>query len=42
MLPLSDPNNDRVVKTVRAPPHRPLDKHLFWPQQLKGNTEILN
>ena len=31
MQPLSDPANNRTVKTVRAPPHMPLDKNLFWP-----------
>ena len=36
MQPLSDPNNDRAIKTVRPPPHRPLDKNLFFPPGLKG------
>lgn len=40
MQPLSDPTNDRTVKTVRPPPHRPLDKNLFFPAQLKGNFQL--
>ena len=28
---LSDPLDDRVIKTVRAPPHKPLDPLLMYP-----------
>ena len=31
MDPLCDPNNDRAVKSVKPPPHRPLAKNLIWP-----------
>ncbi|EGR29243.1 ser thr protein phosphatase family protein, putative [Ichthyophthirius multifiliis] len=31
MEPLSDPVNDRSVKTVRPPPHKPLSQNLMWP-----------
>ena len=31
MEPLSDPKGDRAVKTVKPPPHRPLYRHLIWP-----------
>jgi len=27
---LSDPTNDRKVKAVKPPPHRPLSKELMW------------
>lgn len=33
---LSDPLKDRVVKNLKAPPHKPLDKSLIWPDKLKG------
>lgn len=36
MQPLSDPTGDRSVKTVRAPPHKPLDKNLLWPASSRG------
>ena len=32
---LSDPNNDRRVKTVNPPPHRPLSKELMWGKSIK-------
>ncbi len=30
MKPLSDPKNDRMIKTVKPPPHRPLTSNLIW------------
>lgn len=35
MDPLIDPKKDRVVKTVRPPPHKPLSKNLMWPNPQK-------
>jgi len=32
---LSDPKNDRRVKTVNPPPHRPLSKELMWGKSIK-------
>ena len=40
MKPLLDPNNDRFVKSVKLPPHRPLDKNLIWPPEMKGSIII--
>ena len=34
---LKDPVNDRMVKTLKAPPHKPLDQKLLYPEKLKGN-----
>ncbi len=31
MEPLLDPCNDRVMKNVKAPPHRPLNPQLMYP-----------
>jgi len=39
MEPLSDPCNDRQVKTVRPPPHKPLSKNLIWPAHLKNKPD---
>lgn len=33
MEPLSDPYNDRVIKTVAIPPSRPLTTKLMYPDQ---------
>lgn len=33
---LSDPIKDRQVKSLKAPPHKPLDKALIWPEKLKS------
>ena len=33
---LSDPKGDRIVKNVKAPPHRPLSTNLMFPDKLKG------
>ena len=33
---LADPLKDRVVKNLKAPPHKPLDKALIWPEKMKG------
>lgn len=39
MEPLIDPLNDRTVKTVPLPPHRPLKRELIFPPQLKGKPD---
>ena len=39
MEPLCDPLGDRSVKTVPAPPHRPLKRTLFFPPTLKGKPD---
>ena len=31
MQPLLDPLKDRKVKSLKPPPHKPLDKDLLWP-----------
>lgn len=36
MEPLSDPKNNRPVKDVKPPPHKPLSENLIWP---KGNNK---
>ena len=36
MEPLPDPTNDRVVKTVKAPPHKSLSENLIWPERNKS------
>lgn len=41
MEPLNDPLKDRTVKSVKAPPHRPLDPKLMFPDKLKRNMSIL-
>lgn len=33
---LLDPRNDRHVKTITPPPHRPLTAELMFPTPLKG------
>lgn len=33
---LNDPANDRHVKTLKPPPHRPLTKNLMFPEKLKS------
>ena len=37
MDPLKDPANDRAVKTLKPPPHKPLAKNLMFPDKLKSN-----
>lgn len=39
MEPLCDPLEDRPVKSHPAPPHKPLDHKLLFPQHLKRGTE---
>jgi len=39
MEPLSDPTKDRVVKSVKPPPHKPLSKQLMFPDRLKGKPD---
>src|SRR5690349_15906604 len=39
MEPLSDPLKDRVVKRVKAPPHRHLAKQLMIPVRLKNKPD---
>ena len=36
MEPLPDPIKDRVVKTIKPPPHRPLARESMFPEKLKG------
>ncbi len=33
---LSDPINDRVIKQIKPPPHKPLSSHLMFPENQKG------
>ena len=35
MEPLLDPMNDRVIKSVQPPPHRPLTHKLMYPDDGK-------
>lgn len=35
MEPLTDPIKDRVVKTIKPPPHRPLTREQMFPEKLK-------
>lgn len=37
---LKDPAGDRSVKTLKPPPHRPLDRKLIFPEKLKGEEMI--
>ena len=37
METLCDPLSDRQVKTVKAPPHRPLNSNLMYPDPCKFN-----
>jgi len=39
MDPLLDPLKDRVVKTVKPPPHRPLARNLMFPDRLKNKPD---
>jgi len=34
--PLSDPKNDRVVKDVKAPPHKPLPSSDLFPESISA------
>jgi serine/threonine-protein phosphatase 2B catalytic subunit len=36
---LSDPTKDRVVKSVKAPPHKPLARALIWPDKNKNKPD---
>ncbi|CAD8181791.1 unnamed protein product [Paramecium octaurelia] len=36
---LKDPANDRYVKTLKPPPHRPLAKNLMFPDKLKNKPD---
>jgi serine/threonine-protein phosphatase 2B catalytic subunit len=36
MEPLSDPCNDRFVKDVNPPPHKPISMELLYPNKGKG------
>jgi serine/threonine-protein phosphatase 2B catalytic subunit len=40
MEPLADPVKDRVLKTVRPPPHRPLNRTLMFPEKLRSIFKI--
>jgi serine/threonine-protein phosphatase 2B catalytic subunit len=37
---LKDPSNDRAVKTLKPPPHRPLSRQLMFPDRLKSTPNI--
>eukprot|EP01017_Pseudomicrothorax_dubius_P035535 TRINITY_DN4990_c0_g1_i1.p1 TRINITY_DN4990_c0_g1~~TRINITY_DN4990_c0_g1_i1.p1 ORF type:complete len:491 (-),score=141.73 TRINITY_DN4990_c0_g1_i1:204-1676(-) len=39
MEPLADPKKDRVIKTVKPPPHRPLEAALIWPARLRNKPD---
>jgi len=39
MEALSDPNKDRVVKSIKPPPHRPLARNLMFPDKLKNKPD---
>jgi serine/threonine-protein phosphatase 2B catalytic subunit len=39
MEPLCDPYLDRQVKSVKPPPHRPLDTPTLYPARLKGKPD---
>ena len=41
MQPLLDPLNDRIIKQVKPPPHKPLNTELFYPEKLKSIDKIL-
>ena len=41
MEPLCDPCKDREVKSVKAPPHRPLSRKLMWPDAKKRDFKML-
>lgn len=36
---LKDPANDRVVKTLKPPPLKPLDRKVLYPERLKGKPD---
>ena len=38
MEPLKDATEDRVIKDVQAPPHRPLSDDLLYPNKCKINA----
>lgn len=40
MQPLPDPKNDRAVKTVKAPPQKPLKSELLWDSKDKPSKLI--
>ena len=42
MEPLSDPLNDRVVKSLQSPPSRPLSLNLMYPYPDKLDVPDLN
>ena len=37
MEPLKDPKNDRKVKSVKPPPHKPIDGSLLFPSNKSSN-----
>ena len=39
MEPLSDPYNDRVIKKLRPPPHKPISQCLLYPDNSKYQIE---
>jgi len=36
MEPLIDPDNDRVIKELPPPPHKPISEDLLYPHTSKG------
>lgn len=38
MEPLSDPNEDRVMKDIMPPPHRPLSDEVLYPNKCKPSV----
>lgn len=41
MDPLSDPLKNRIVKHLKAPPHKPLDHNLLFPPSLGGSNYLI-
>lgn len=39
---LQDPANDRQVKTLKPPPHRPLSKNLMFPDRLRSRLNYIH
>lgn len=41
MEPLADPDNDRAMKDIVPPPHKPLAEDLLYPNKCKTKNESL-
>ena len=37
---LVDPLNDRIMKHIKPPPHKPLCSNLMFPEHLKGSFKF--